>query len=265
MVHVIYNTVEKYIENRNVNLDNYNKGKIEEGKIEEGKIKLCKTLFDEMLEDVVDDKKIKYFIDDVIYVIYKNYVILFNFTFLSLNIFRSNYKSIIINIIKQFNSYYDTNCERIHKLIINKYISLKGDKINPSIEEDKIYTEVKDNPVDNPVDNPEDNPEDCSICFNEIDINEKKTILSCNHIFHTKCIDTWFGIKKNCPLCRKEQGDNTGGNYKNNKKIKSYKKRLTNYTLEKLKQVATNKKIKYRQNISKKTIIKKLIKHKYDI
>jgi hypothetical protein len=42
---------------------------------------------------------------------------------------------------------------------------------------------------------------ECSICMNSDDINEySKT--TCNHIFHTKCIEKWLDIKSDCPYCR---------------------------------------------------------------
>tara|TARA_B100000161_G_C33382571_1_gene338472 strand:+ start:320 stop:607 length:288 start_codon:yes stop_codon:yes gene_type:complete len=55
----------------------------------------------------------------------------------------------------------------------------------------------------------------CSICFSEIECNEKK--LECQHTFHLKCIEKWFYDgkprwddydcyrKKSCPICRKKQ------------------------------------------------------------
>jgi hypothetical protein len=57
----------------------------------------------------------------------------------------------------------------------------------------------------------------------------------------------------------KEKGEGGG----NNKKMKTYKKRLNNYTLDKLKQIANNKKLKFRSNIKKNTLINKLISLKY--
>lgn len=45
--------------------------------------------------------------------------------------------------------------------------------------------------------------EECSICFEEL--NHNYTILNCNHIFHTKCLNQYnkFNINNNnkCPLC----------------------------------------------------------------
>lgn len=45
--------------------------------------------------------------------------------------------------------------------------------------------------------------EDCVICLEQIDEekNDKKT-LTCNHTFHSTCIDTWLQQKKECPICR---------------------------------------------------------------
>ena len=42
---------------------------------------------------------------------------------------------------------------------------------------------------------------DCSICFDEI--NENKHTLSCNHNFHSHCINKWIdSFHWKCPLCR---------------------------------------------------------------
>ena len=62
----------------------------------------------------------------------------------------------------------------------------------------------------------------CSICL-EANPCEK---LSCNHVFHKKCIENWFwqgkekntigGIYDSCPLCRTVQTANNFINRKNN-------------------------------------------------
>ena len=41
----------------------------------------------------------------------------------------------------------------------------------------------------------------CTICLNDYYDKEKILKLKCNHIFHEKCIKTWFEKKSNCPNC----------------------------------------------------------------
>jgi hypothetical protein len=45
---------------------------------------------------------------------------------------------------------------------------------------------------------------ECPICLNEIDLEDTESIvkLKCLHVFHYKCIDKWFQLKKTCPVCR---------------------------------------------------------------
>ena len=49
----------------------------------------------------------------------------------------------------------------------------------------------------------------CSICCNSVKYTEFVRNLSCNHMYHKKCIDKWLislfkkSEKMNCPLCRK--------------------------------------------------------------
>tara|TARA_B100001093_G_scaffold355537_1_gene340118 strand:- start:626 stop:1063 length:438 start_codon:yes stop_codon:yes gene_type:complete len=46
----------------------------------------------------------------------------------------------------------------------------------------------------------------CSICLEQYTIEDKIIQLNCSHIFHRKCIESWFKDKdknkKVCPLCR---------------------------------------------------------------
>lgn len=48
--------------------------------------------------------------------------------------------------------------------------------------------------------------EDCNICLNIKDNLSKIKTLTCNHSFHSKCINEWFKMsmnkKKTCPICR---------------------------------------------------------------
>jgi hypothetical protein len=51
--------------------------------------------------------------------------------------------------------------------------------------------------------------ETCPICLIDIrNLNSKNIVKQscCNKPFHKKCINKWYKIKKECPLCRKKQG-----------------------------------------------------------
>ena len=45
---------------------------------------------------------------------------------------------------------------------------------------------------------------DCPICHESFKLNEFQRTLTCNHVFHKKCIDKWLKDNLNCPMCRKE-------------------------------------------------------------
>ena len=42
----------------------------------------------------------------------------------------------------------------------------------------------------------------CVICIDNIKAKQHQRILECKHTFHRKCIDKWFEIKDECPVCR---------------------------------------------------------------
>ncbi|KAJ0235854.1 RING-H2 finger protein ATL81 [Hirschfeldia incana] len=45
----------------------------------------------------------------------------------------------------------------------------------------------------------------CSICLIDfMDDDTMRLISTCNHFFHTICIDLWFESHKTCPVCRRE-------------------------------------------------------------
>jgi len=49
--------------------------------------------------------------------------------------------------------------------------------------------------------------EDCSICLENFNENSYEIMtpikLACGHIFHYDCINKWYFINQNCPICRK--------------------------------------------------------------
>lgn len=42
----------------------------------------------------------------------------------------------------------------------------------------------------------------CVICQSELEQSDYRIALSCAHVFHTRCINSWTAVKKNCPVCR---------------------------------------------------------------
>jgi hypothetical protein len=55
----------------------------------------------------------------------------------------------------------------------------------------------------------------CSICMEEIDI-ENKCITNCNHEFCKKCLHDWFETNKiTCPICREDIKEYNNNNEKN--------------------------------------------------
>lgn len=54
------------------------------------------------------------------------------------------------------------------------------------------------------IDSSTDFQPECVICLGSMYDENKLSIVSCSHKFHTKCIKDWIKIKKNCPICRVE-------------------------------------------------------------
>lgn len=42
----------------------------------------------------------------------------------------------------------------------------------------------------------------CTICLENFIKGELITKLHCNHLFHNKCLRTWFKYNNICPLCK---------------------------------------------------------------
>lgn len=43
---------------------------------------------------------------------------------------------------------------------------------------------------------------ECPICYDDYSGNDLRVINSCNHAFHSECIDRWFIGNRTCPMCR---------------------------------------------------------------
>lgn len=46
--------------------------------------------------------------------------------------------------------------------------------------------------------------EKCAICITEFEEGEEVKNLSCNHMYHGTCIDTWLVQNSHCPVCKKD-------------------------------------------------------------
>ena len=44
----------------------------------------------------------------------------------------------------------------------------------------------------------------CCICLQEYKIEENIVEMSCNHLFHYKCIQEWLNNNPTCPICRED-------------------------------------------------------------
>jgi len=42
---------------------------------------------------------------------------------------------------------------------------------------------------------------ECIICFEGFEEGQNVSHVKCGHMYHTKCLYTWFLTKKTCPLC----------------------------------------------------------------
>jgi hypothetical protein len=43
---------------------------------------------------------------------------------------------------------------------------------------------------------------ECIICLDEMRPGTNVSLISCGHVYHTWCLNSWFLRKKLCPICR---------------------------------------------------------------
>ena len=44
---------------------------------------------------------------------------------------------------------------------------------------------------------------ECIICLDNMIVGNNIKALQCGHIYHYECINKWFNVKKECPICIK--------------------------------------------------------------
>ncbi|KAI3862915.1 hypothetical protein MKW98_011954 [Papaver atlanticum] len=47
-----------------------------------------------------------------------------------------------------------------------------------------------------------DDGEVCSVCLQDMNVDDHAAVLKCSHVFHEKCVEEWAERKPSCPLCR---------------------------------------------------------------
>ena len=44
---------------------------------------------------------------------------------------------------------------------------------------------------------------ECIICLDNMIVGNNIKTLQCGHIYHYECINKWFNVRKECPVCFK--------------------------------------------------------------
>lgn len=82
--------------------------------------------------------------------------------------------------------------------------------LRQSMEESDIIERKPNHKIDvncvqyNPKKHDVGDDKECSICQTDYVKGDNISVLSCDHIFHNKCIEEWGLFKAECPLCRSE-------------------------------------------------------------
>jgi len=78
--------------------------------------------------------------------------------------------------------------------IVNSEISEENNH-NTSINiEPKKYSDVENNL---------ESQSECVICLQNFEDSNEVYKLTCGHIYHKSCLDTWFTRQNSCPMCKK--------------------------------------------------------------
>ena len=99
---------------------------------------------------------------------------------------------------------------RCHRIGQDKPINVYRFKMQPfddkyntkSLDIHSSLCQLKKKVIANILDNnPIKSENECSICMEKIEYNKIEK-LSCNHLFHNKCILEWYKTNLSCPMCR---------------------------------------------------------------
>ena len=87
----------------------------------------------------------------------------------------------------------------INKLGCFTYIKIKNNNKDNNIDNNNDNNNNKNDNNNNNKNDNDENKEECTICLEEFKNKQILRKLKCGHMFHTKCIDKWLKIHKNCP------------------------------------------------------------------
>ena len=74
------------------------------------------------------------------------------------------------------------------------YLFNKDNNINKNKEVDEVdYFKLKKDFENN----------ECIICLDNMIVGNNIKSLQCGHIYHYECINKWFNVRKECPVCFK--------------------------------------------------------------
>lgn len=91
---------------------------------------------------------------------------------------------------------------RLLSLILQPRIKIKKvSNVCEAIESDDEH-EVEDCWAETQTESNFGESEECCVCLSRFREGEETNILPCLHKFHKECIEKWFSVWKNCPMCR---------------------------------------------------------------
>jgi hypothetical protein len=88
---------------------------------------------------------------------------------------------------------------RVHPL--NELNQINENNVGLTHEEINRVTHIQTH-----INDTSDREGECPICYDDYSGNDLRVINSCNHAFHSECIERWFMGNRTCPMCRVNVG-----------------------------------------------------------
>lgn len=114
----------------------------------------------------------------------------------------------IINQLSNENNISLLDDENSISLLVDMYVDTMFDNAN---DNDDNVSEPAGIPENVPIDLPvtiygnidlENKTDICPICIDDFENESSVILLTCKHIFHKNCINSWLRIKNSCPMCK---------------------------------------------------------------